>query len=316
MKFFTEVNPKPSPCKISHGDKILLAGSCFAENIGRRFERSGFEVCINPFGIAYNPLSICDCIKRVAKRELFVEEELVKIGDYWKSYSHHGDFRSENRQECLQMINTALANAHSFLANARFVILTLGTAWIYSLKENGKLLANCHKLPSQLIDRSLCSIERVASSLEEAFETCRSLNPSVQFILTISPIRHWREGYRDNMLSKSVLHLATEEFCRNTSSIYFPSYEIMMDELRDYRFYADDMLHPGEKAENYIWEKFQQTFFSKETICLAGEFEKLDAMLSHRPFNPQSEQYKQHLQKAEKLKQELNEKLGRKQIYD
>lgn len=316
MKFFTEVNPKPSPCKISHGDKILLAGSCFTENIGRRFERSGFEVCINPFGIAYNPLSICDCIKRVAKRELFVEEELVKIGDYWKSYSHHGDFRSENRQECLQMINTALANAHGFLANARFVILTLGTAWIYSLKENGKLLANCHKLPSQLIDRSLCSIERGVSSLEEAFETCRSLNHSVQFILTISPIRHWREGYRDNMLSKSVLHLATEEFCRNTSSIYFPSYEIMMDELRDYRFYADDMLHPGEKAENYIWEKFQQTFFSKETICLAGEFEKLDAMLSHRPFNPQSEQYKQHLQKAEKLKQELNEKLGRKQIYD
>lgn len=307
MNFRTEVVPSKASVSISHKDKVLFIGSCFTENIGNKFKTSGFETDINPFGIMYNPLSICECLQRVAANEAFHLEELVKIGEYWKSYSHHGDFRSTDRQQCLQMINSRIGSSHEFLRQARFVILTLGTAWIYSLKADGRVLANCHKLDSKLIERSLCSVETVLQSLRSAFDVCKKVNPNLQFIITISPIRHWKEGFRDNTLSKSVLQIAVDAFCRETSSIYFPSYEIMMDDLRDYRFYATDMLHPDELAVDYIWEKFRRTFFSESCIRLCEDFNRLNAMLNHRPFNPESAEYKKHLEKAEKLKNELHE---------
>ncbi len=309
MKFRTEVIPQKASKQISHRDKVLFIGSCFTENIGRKFIDSGFQTNINPFGIIYNPLSICECLSRVAENKHFAEEELVKIGEFWKSYSHHGDFRSVNKEECLQMINSSLFESYSFLLEANYVVLTLGTAWIYMLQENNRVLANCHKLPSQLIERSLCESETMLESLLSCFEQCKALNPNLQFILTISPIRHWKEGYRDNMLSKSILHLVVERFCERTSSFYFPSYEIVMDDLRDYRFYDSDMLHPNAVAVEYIWEKFKQTWFSEDTQRLSNDFNRLNAMLNHRPFNPESEEYKKHLQKAEQLKNELYERI-------
>ncbi len=309
MKFRTEVMPSKASVSISHKDKVLFIGSCFTENIGNKFKLSGFETDINPFGIMYNPLSICECLQRIAANEAFHAEELVKIGEYWKSYSHHGDFRSTDRLQCLQMINSRLSSSHEFLRQARFVILTLGTAWIYKLKADGRVLANCHKLDSKLIERSLCSTETALQSLYSALGLCQKINPDLQFILTISPIRHWKEGYRDNTLSKSILHIVVEDFCHKTSSIYFPSYEIMMDDLRDYRFYTADLLHPSELAVEYIWEKFRQTFFTKDSIRLCEDFNRLNAMLNHRPFNPESAEYRKHLEKAEKLKLELNERI-------
>ncbi len=309
MKFRTEITPTKSLVNISHKDKVLFVGSCFTENIGNRFKTSGFEVDINPFGIMYNPLSICECVQRLAANELFRSEELVEIGGYWKSFSHHGDFRSTDRQQCLQMINSRLSDAHEFLKQARFVILTLGTAWIYRLKAEDRVLANCHKLDSKLIERSLCDAQAVLQSLVAASKACKNLNPNLQFIVTISPIRHWKEGFRDNTLSKSVLHIATDAFCRKTSAIYFPAYEIMMDDLRDYRFYAADLLHPGELAVEYIWEKFRRAFFTDDCIRLCEDFNRLNAMLNHRPFNPESAEYKKHLEKAERLKHELDERI-------
>lgn len=309
MKFRTEVNPIKPDWDISHKDKTVFIGSCFTENIGNKFAEAGFDTNINPFGIIYNPLSICECLNRVAENKHFTEEELIKVGDFWKSYSHHGDFRSTDKEQCLQLINTAIDYSHSFLSEARFVILTLGTAWTYWLKEESRLLANCHKLPSNLIERRLCDCETIVEALVSSFELCRRKNPQLQFILTVSPIRHWKEGYRDNMLSKSVLHIAVDRFCEKTSSIYFPSYEILLDDLRDYRFYDKDMLHPNAVAVDYIWEKFRQTFFSEETERLSDDFNRLNAMLNHRPFNPESEEYKKHLNKAEKLKEELYERI-------
>lgn len=309
MNFRTEIIPPESENKINHKDKVLFIGSCFTENVGNRFVKSGFDTNINPFGIIYNPLSICECLNRVAENKHFVEDELIKVGDFWKSYSHHGDFRSVNKEECLQMINSSIDNSHSFLTDARFVVLTLGTAWTYWLKEESRLLANCHKLPSNLIERRLCDCETIVEALVSSFELCRRKNPQLTFVLTISPIRHWKEGYRDNMLSKSVLHIAVDRFCEKTSSIYFPSYEILLDDLRDYRFYDKDMLHPNAVAVDYIWEKFRQTFFSEETERLSDDFNRLNAMLNHRPFNPESEEYKKHLNKAEKLKEELYERI-------
>lgn len=309
MKFRTEVNPIKPDWDISHKDKTVFIGSCFTENIGNKFAEAGFETNVNPFGILYNPLSICECLNRVAENKHFTEDELIKVGEFWKSYSHHGDFRSTDKEQCLQLINTAIDYSHSFLSEARFVILTLGTAWTYWLKEESRLLANCHKLPSNLIERRLCDCETIVEALVSSFELCRRKNPQLQFILTVSPIRHWKEGYRDNMLSKSVLHIAVDRFCEKTSSIYFPSYEILLDDLRDYRFYDKDMLHPNAVAVDYIWEKFRQTFFSEETERLSDDFNRLNAMLNHRPFNPESEEYKKHLNKAEKLKQELYERI-------
>jgi hypothetical protein len=309
MKFRTEIIPQKASKQISHRDKVLFIGSCFTENIGHKFIESGFQTNINPFGIIYNPLSICECLSRVAENKCFTEEELVKIGEFWKSYSHHGDFRSVNKEECLQMINSSLSQSHSFLAEANYVVLTLGTAWVYRLKEDNRVLANCHKLPSNLIERSLCDCDTMLESLLSCFEQCRSINPNVQFIITISPIRHWKEGYRDNMLSKSTLHLMVERFCKRTSSFYFPSYEIVMDDLRDYRFYDSDMLHPNAVAIEYIWDKFKQTWFSEDTQRLSSDFNRLNSMLNHRPFNPESEEYKKHLQKAEQLKNELYERI-------
>lgn len=311
MNFRTEIIPPKSANKINHKDKVLFIGSCFTENVGNRFVKSGFDTNINPFGIIYNPLSICECLNRVAENKHFTEDELIKVGEFWKSYSHHGDFRSVNKEECLQMINSSIDNSHSFLSDARFVILTLGTAWTYWLKEESRLLANCHKLPSNLIERRLCDCETIVEALVSSFELCRRKNPQLTFVLTISPIRHWKEGYRDNMLSKSVLHLAVEQFCKRTTSLYFPSYEIMMDDLRDYRFYDKDMLHPDEVAVEYIWEKFRQTYFSQETIRLSDDFNRLNAMLNHRPFNPESKEYEKHLQKAEQLKKELYERINK-----
>lgn len=309
MKFRTEVNPIKPDWDISHKDKTVFIGSCFTENIGNKFAEAGFETNVNPFGILYNPLSICECLNRVAENKHFTEDELIKVGEFWKSYSHHGDFRSVNKEECLQMINSSIDNSHSFLSEARFVVLTLGTAWTYWLKEESRLLANCHKLPSNLIERRLCDCETIVEALVSSFELCRRKNPQLTFVLTISPIRHWKEGYRDNMLSKSVLHIAVDRFCEKTSSIYFPSYEILLDDLRDYRFYDKDMLHPNAVAVDYIWEKFRQTFFSEETERLSDDFNRLNAMLNHRPFNPESEEYKKHLNKAEKLKEELYERI-------
>ena len=221
MNFRTEIIPPESENKINHKDKVLFIGSCFTENVGNRFVKSGFDTNINPFGIIYNPLSICECLNRVAENKHFTEDELIKVGEFWKSYSHHGDFRSVNKEECLQMINSSIDNSHSFLSDARFVILTLGTAWTYWLKEESRLLANCHKLPSNLIERRLCDCETIVDSLVSSFELCRRKNPQLTFVLTISPIRHWKEGYRDNMLSKSVLHLAVEQFCKRTQAFIF-----------------------------------------------------------------------------------------------
>lgn len=308
MKFYTEVIVKEAANKISHKDGIMLNGSCFTENIGNKFVCGGFETSINPFGILYNPVSICESLNRICTLEYMQEEDLVNVDGFWKSCSHHGSFRSENKEELLMMTNDGIRKSHDFLANAGVVILTLGTAWIYTLKESNRVLGNCHKLNSNLIRRSLLTVEQVKENLCKTLDMVRSLNPKIRFIITISPIRHWKEGYRDNMLSKSTLHLGVEAFCTCTASDYFPSYEIVMDQLRDYRFYAEDMLHPNQTTVNYIWDVFSETYISRESLALASDFQRLFDMKQHRAFNPESEGYRNHLRKTETFEKELYER--------
>jgi hypothetical protein len=309
MNFTTQIPISKHENNISHKDKIMLLGSCFTENIGNKLSINGFETMINPFGILYNPFSICNSLDRIINLKFLLSEDLVQVNEFWYSYEHHGIFRNENSDNLLQTINLGISEANSFLKQTNWLIITLGTAWIFFLKENNKILGNCHKLNSQLIDRRILTINEITENINLTINNIRKINPDIKIILTVSPIRHWKQGFRENLISKSTLHLATDQICKSINNCsYFPAYEIVMDELRDYRFYQADMLHPSEVAVDYIWEKFSNHLFSDNTIQLCKDYFKLHSMKQHRAFNPESQGYKQHLIKIEKLEQELYEK--------
>lgn len=274
--FFTEVKINPSDNKISHKNNILLIGSCFTDEIGDKFHINGFNILKNPFGILYNPLSIAICLNRIAKQEFFTEADLVLSNEYYYLFSAHGDYRAKTKEECLNKINESIKQSHEFLKQTDYIFLTLGTSWTYWYKPLNYLMGNCHKIDNKLIDRHLIPYNESAKTLLEAIQTIKSIfKREYKIILTLSPIRHWREGYRDNLISKSHLVLAIEEMQKTDNVSYFPSYEIVMDELRDYRFYAEDLLHVNSSAVNYIWEKFSQTYFTTQTQELNKRFYKL-----------------------------------------
>lgn len=291
----------------------MLLGSCFTENIGNKLSIGGFNTLINPFGILYNPFSINKCLDRVINLKFLDSADLVNVGEFWYSYEHHGVFRDENVDNLLKTINLEITKAHLFLKETNWLMLTWGTAWVFFLKENNRILGNCHKLNPQLIDKRLLSVEEILKDTTLIVNKIRMINPNVKIILTVSPIRHWKQGYRENLISKSTLHIATDKICNSINDCdYFPAYEIVMDELRDYRFYNADMLHPSEVAVDYIWEKFTTHLFSDSTINLCKDYLKLYTMKQHKAFNPESQAYKNHLLKISKLENELYEK--RKQL--
>ena len=309
MNFTTQIPISKHKNNISHKDKIMLLGSCFTENIGNKLSINGFETLINPFGILYNPFSICSSLNRIINLKFLDSEDLVKVNEFWFSYEHHGVFRDEKCDNLLQTINLGITKANLFLKQTNWLIITLGTAWVFFLKENNKILGNCHKLNPQLIDKKLLSVDEIVENTSLTINKIREINPNIKIILTVSPIRHWKQGYRENLISKSSLHLATNQLCETINDcFYFPAYEIVMDELRDYRFYQADMLHPSEIAVDYIWEKFSTHLFSDSTANLCKDYCKLHSMKQHKAFNPESQGYKNHLIKIAKLEKELYEK--------
>lgn len=309
MNFTTQIPISKHKNNISHKDKIMLLGSCFTENIGNKLSINGFETLINPFGILYNPFSICSSLNRIINLKFLDSEDLVKVNEFWFSYEHHGVFRDEKCDNLLQTTNLGITKANLFLKQTNWLIITLGTAWVFFLKENNKILGNCHKLNPQLIDKKLLSVDEIVENTSLTINNIREINPNIKIILTVSPIRHWKQGYRENIISKSALHLATNQLCETINDcFYFPAYEIVMDELRDYRFYQADMLHPSEIAVDYIWEKFSTHLFSDSTANLCKDYCKLHSMKQHKAFNPESQGYKNHLIKIAKLEKELYEK--------
>ena len=238
MNFTTQIPISKHKNNISHNDKIMLLGSCFTENIGNKLTINGFETLINPFGILYNPFSICSSLNRIINLKFLDSEDLVKVNEFWFSYEHHGVFRDEKCDNLLQTINLGITKANLFFKQTNWLIITLGTAWVFFLKENNKILGNCHKLNPQLIDKKLLSVDEIVENISLTINNIREINPNIKIILTVSPIRHWKQGYRENIISKSALHLATDQICKTINDCsYFPAYEIVMDELRDYRFY-------------------------------------------------------------------------------
>ena len=264
-------------------------GSCFASNIANKLIENGFEAC-NPFGALYNPISIAQGIQYAIQGTPVQQTDLFLQDEKWHHIDFHSDFSHSDKQTALQQINQAIARAHQAWQNSHVLIITLGTAWCYTWDQTGKVASNCHRLPAQQFKRHRLSLEQIVACLSDI---CNKASDK-QIIVTVSPIRHLKDGAHQNNLSKALLLLACEQIEKQLDNVsYFPSYEIMMDELRDYRFYADDMTHPSPLAVQYIWQQFSETFFTETTQKACIERLKITQMQQHRPSNTQSEAYRQ-----------------------
>ena len=316
MMFFT--TPVGLPCgtlDISHRSKLMLIGSCFAGNIGAALLDKKFNADINPFGVQYNPLSIATVLSRIVDGTPFDmhSPELFEHNGKWHSILHHSDFSRDSKEQLIDCINERLLKAHNAIATCDVIIITLGTAYAYTRNSDNAVAGNCHKLPASCFTRSLLGVEEIAETLQSAIQRIMAINPKVKFIFTVSPIRHLRDGAHDNQKSKGTLLLAIDRITEalSGSTTYFPSYEIMMDELRDYRFYADDMLHPSAKAIEYIWECFDKCYFNDATRALNAKTSEITRGLAHRPFDPQSPGYTRFI---EQLMQKI-EAIGKEHPY-
>jgi len=289
MQWTTEVELPKSEIRVDWKTKLAFIGSCFAENMAEKFTRFKFRTCVNPFGIVYNPLSVANMFERISKKSLYSEKEIFSDGENFYSWDFHGKFASKDSDRCLQQMNDALLTAHAYLQSVDVVFVTLGTAFCYFLNESGAVVSNCHRQDAKLFSRKLLSVDQVSSALERSVQTLQSLNPRVQVVFTVSPLRHLKDGAHGNQISKSTLLLAVERTVQKLKNVeYFPSYEIVMDELRDYRFYAADMIHLSSTAEDYIFEKCGQVYLNSS---VRENLQKLDAFLKsaeHRIVNSDS----------------------------
>lgn len=309
MEFRTKINITPSNISISHQDKMMAMGSCFSEHIGQLLMDNKFKINSNPFGILYNPTSISQALRRVAEGNLFSEKEIFFHNGLYHSFWHHGDFSSVNKDACLNSINNSLKKASSDLREANFLLITFGTSYVFHSKEWDMVVGNCHKLPASTFDRYRLDVQSIVLDWKNLIENLKEVNPNLHIIFTVSPIRHLKDGAHDNQLSKGVLLLAIDELMKeNANTHYFPSYEIVLDDLRDYRFYNEDMTHPSSLAIRYIWERFSETYFDKQTIQVNKEWSKISNALNHRPINSESEDYKLFLKQTLLKLKAFNEK--------
>lgn len=310
MKFRTEVTIEKGDFEINHQSKILFLGSCFAENIGNMLEKSRFRTDINPFGILYNPLSVKKSIEYLLSNKQFTMGDLVRNEGIWHSFAHHGRFSGENAEEVLTAINNRIQFSTQFLLDSYYLFITLGSAWVYFLKSTGDVVSNCHKFQNSIFDRTLISVETIVNELFEVLTLLLQHNPKLKIIFTVSPVRHWKDGANGNQLSKASLLLAISALQKKMPQIsYFPAYELVIDDLRDYRFYADDLLHPNTQAVEYIYEKFAACYFSKQTNELNEEILSIERGKAHKPFNPNTENHQLFLQKLNTKIENLERKL-------
>jgi lysophospholipase L1-like esterase len=288
--------------KISYQNKILSVGSCFSEHISQKLAEHKFDIITNPFGITYNPLSIKLSLEKILDNLRYKEESLFFHNELWNSFDHHSDFSNASKTEALQAINEKIEACNKQLLNAHTIIITLGTAYYYQLKETGKPVNNCHKLPEKAFEHLLFSSAEIVEQYCELIENIRSVNKEANFILTVSPVRHRNLSAEKNTLSKAHLITACHELCANFAGVfYFPSYELMIDDLRDYRFYKADMIHPNETAIEYIFEKFVAAAIDKSCLGVMEKIQQLKNNLAHKPRNEKSVEHQQFLKEQLQL---------------
>ncbi len=269
--------------KITYNDPVMFIGSCFATSIGKQFEMGHLPVMINPSGTIYNPASVCNTLSTITGGNSYGVTDLYNYAGGWISFNHYTDFSSPDPESLLDKINKKSAEALKFISTARFLFITFGTARVYRWNESGKIVSNCHKIPASKFTRELLKADDIISLWKDQLDILHSQFPGLKVVFTISPVRHWKDGAHGNQVSKSVLFIAVEELLRHhTAPGYFPAYELLMDDLRDYRFYDKDMLHPSDIAVDYIWNAFTHCYFDKVTMELWQEVFKITRAVSHR----------------------------------
>lgn len=296
MDFRLEYSPRPFDVKIDHQHNLLLLGSCFTEKIGTKLANHKFSVLENPNGILFNPVSITRSILSYIVNKQYTEPDLFYQNECWNSWEHHSRFSKPDAGECLKSINESQARAHEFLKKADWLLITLGSAFVYEL-DNETVVANCHKVPTDKFNKRLLSVDELNNDLQQMIENVRAFNPGLRIIFTISPVRHIRDGFVENNRSKAILIQGVHQLVdKNSNIFYFPAYELVIDDLRDYRFFAEDMVHPNYAATNYVWDKFIAACINEQSRQLMKEIAVITAAKTHKPFNPTSELHKKFLQ--------------------
>lgn len=310
MEFRTKIDIPAFGFDISYASRCIFVGSCFAENIGNKLAATKIPTSINPTGILYNPLSICKSIKNALSGRKYGDEDVFFSGGSWICFDFHSRFSNPDKAACIDGINAATEIFANEIRNTGVMFVTFGTAFVYELADTRAVVCNCHKLPEKRFNRRLLKVSEIVETWSECIKKLADVNPNLRIVFTVSPIRHWRDGAHQNQVSKSTLHLAVNELnSLFPQTGYFPAYEIVMDELRDYRFYAADMVHPSDVAVQYIWERFGEVFFSVQTKSTIARIEKISAAANHRPLNPHSDEYKlfckKNLAEIERIKAEF-----------
>lgn len=303
MQFTTKISIPRSAHQIDYNSKILSLGSCFAENIGDKLDYFKFQNTTNPFGILFHPLAIEKLVDFAILQKKFTPEELFLYNERWHCFDAHSVLSNLNKEELLLSLNTILESTFQKIVESTHIIITYGTSWVYKNIETSAIVANCHKVPQKQFIKEILSIETIEKSIKNTLDLIQKINPSCAIIFTISPVRHLKDGFVENQLSKAHLITSIHNVIKVPSlraeGAYFPSYEIMIDELRDYRFYAEDMIHPNKVAIDYIWERFSDTYISTGTHLVMGEVTTIQKGLSHRSFNIKSESHQQFLLKLQ-----------------
>jgi hypothetical protein len=305
--FRTELKVEPATANIGLKSSVLTQGSCFSDAIGDRLADHKLRTLVNPFGVIYNPESIHKALQYAVYNEALPPHSFLKNGDLHLNYDFHSEFSALTQPGLSATLNNAIGAAHYFIRGADWLLITYGTAWVYERRDTGEIVANCHKLPASYFTRSLMNPETIIASFARFFRQLKQLNPRVKVILTVSPVRHLKDTLELNSLSKSILRVACHDISEKHEDVeYFPAYEMMIDDLRDYRFYKRDMLHPTEEAEDYIWEKFMERYFSPELKDFVKQWKVVLSALRHKPFHPGTAAHQQFLHETLKKLETLS----------
>ena len=297
-----QIPPLKQQLNIRHG--VMLVGSCFTDHLGNKLQQHRFSTLQNPNGILFNPVSLAKSVTSYIEKKHYNRNDLFFQQEWWTSWDHHSQFSHANPEMLLEMINRSQDEAHLFLQKAKWIVLTVGSAWVYQLAE-GTVVANCHKVPTDKFQKRLLPVEEVLAVLDNMIHRLFIFNPGLRILFTISPVRHLRDGFVENNRSKAALIQAVHHLVEKFEGLfYFPAYELIIDDLRDYRFYAEDMVHPNYLATNYVWEKFSESCIDEESRKFIKEIAPINAALAHKPFQPNSNAHKLFRQKqVEKLQQ-------------
>ena len=299
MKLQTQIPiEKQDRNQIDYESKVLLLGSCFSENIGNKLNYFKFQTLQNPFGILFHPLAIENLITKSINEEVYTGASVFENNNLWQSFEAHSELSSIQKETVIENLNTAVTKTNQFLKEASHLIFTLGTAWVYRHIASDAIVANCHKVPQKKFLKELLSVEEITESLNAIITLVKDINSKANIIFTVSPVRHLKDGFVENTQSKSHLISGIHQVVdKRNQTFYFPSYELMIDELRDYRFYKPDMIHPNEVAIDYIWEKFTEAWFKESAFATMKQVDTIQKGLQHKPFQEASEEHQQFLKK-------------------